>query len=139
MGAKKATIWDEGTKRFSVTNQDDLGKAVVNTLRKLPETVNKVLYVHTVVTTQQEILDGFTAQTGPWTKEPVLTKDMLAAGQKELEQGNFEGAYFMVKALAYGAVPGAKTDFEADGELANTLLEIKPGSVSETIQAVLQA
>lgn len=137
---KQATIWDEGTTRFSITNEVDLGKAVTSILHRPDETANKILYVQTVCTSQKEILEAFEAQTGvSWKKEQVKTDEMVATGKQKLAAGDFEGALLLVQAAGYGGVAGVKAEFETEGELANALLGIPTGSVEGTVKAVLQS
>lgn len=102
------------------------------------ETANQYLYVATVTATQKEILKSFEATTGQkWTVKDVKTNDQIATGRKMVSEGDFTGMFFLVRASAWGTVPGIRTNYPVDEKLANAVLEIPEGSLEDTIKAVL--
>jgi len=137
---KKATIWDGGNKTFSLTNQSDVGKAIVGTLTHFSETANKYLYVATVTTTQKDILASLESHSGQkWEVQDVSTDQQLAAGRELVSKGDFTGIFMLVQAAAWGSVPGIKSNFPVDEKLANATLGVPEGTVDETVKAMLKA
>ncbi|KAJ4993146.1 isoflavone reductase family protein [Stagonosporopsis vannaccii] len=136
---KKATIWDGGDKTFSLTNQSDVGKAVVGVLAHPSETANQYLYVATVTTTQKDILDLLESQSKiKWKVQNVTTEQQLTAGRELISKGDFTGMFMLVQAAAWGSVPGIRSAFPVDETLANATLGVPEGNMNETIKAVLK-
>ncbi|PTB65733.1 NAD(P)-binding protein [Trichoderma citrinoviride] len=134
---KTATIWDGGNKRFTLTNEKDLGKAVASVLQNAEETANKYLFVSSVETSQNEILAALEHATGAkWTVNNTTTKEQVDAAIQKLSAGDFSGAYALVRATSYSCTPGLKSNYATDEDLSNDLLGLKPTSVAETVKLV---
>ncbi|RYN60366.1 hypothetical protein AA0119_g13268 [Alternaria tenuissima] len=137
---KKATIWDGGNKTFSLTNQSDVGKAVVGALTHPSETANQYLYVATVTTTQKDILASLESHSGKrWEAQDVTTEQQLTAGRELVSKGDFTGMFMLVQAAAWGSVPDIRSAFPVDESLANAVLGVPEGTIDETVKAVLKA
>ncbi|KAM0513953.1 hypothetical protein ACHAPE_007308 [Trichoderma viride] len=134
---KAATIWDGGNKKFTLTNEKDLGAATAAVLKKPEETANKYLFISSVETTQNEILAALEETTGTkWTVNNTTTKEQVDAARQKLGAGDFNGALVLVRATSYGDIPGLKSNYAKDEVLANNLLGLKPASVTDTVKHV---
>ncbi|UKZ68384.1 uncharacterized protein TrAtP1_009423 [Trichoderma atroviride] len=137
IATKTATIWDDGNKTFTLTNEKELGAATAAVLKKPEETANKYLFISSVETTQNEILAALEETTGTkWTVNKTTTKEQVDAALEKLGAGDFLGSLALVRATVYGDIPGLKSNYAKDEVLANNLLGLKPASVAETVQHV---
>jgi len=138
--SNRATIWDDGETRFSCVNADALGKAVVSILEHPTETANNYVYVSSVVPTQNEILHALEKSTSTkWTVTHTTSKEQVDGGVEALKNGNFAGAFSLVKASSWGNLPGLNVHFETDEKerLLNDVLGVKTETVQETVERVL--
>ncbi|PON23685.1 hypothetical protein TGAM01_v207332 [Trichoderma gamsii] len=134
---KTATIWDGGNKKFTLTNEQDLGAATAAVLKKPEETANKYLFISSVETTQNEILAALEEITGAkWTVNNTTTKEQVDAANQKLGAGDFNGALALVRATSFGDIPGLKSNYTKDEVLANNLLGLKPATVTDTVKRV---
>ncbi|KAK1238027.1 hypothetical protein MKX08_002606 [Trichoderma sp. CBMAI-0020] len=137
IATKTATIWDDGNKKFTLTNEKELGAATAAVLKKPEETANKYLFISSVETTQNEILAALEETTGTkWTVNKTTTKEQVDAALQKLGAGDFLGALVLVRATVYSNIPGLKSNYAKDEVLANNLLGLKPEGVTETVQHV---
>ncbi|PYI07360.1 NAD(P)-binding protein [Aspergillus sclerotiicarbonarius CBS 121057] len=137
---RTALVWDGGVTRFTMMNEKQLGESVVSVLLRPEETKNRFVYVASVETTQKEILETFEDVTGAkWTVTDTTTDVQVAEGFEKLGAGNFEGAFALVRASAFGNTPGLKVNYVKDQELANELLGLQMDTVRETIERVVKA
>ncbi|KAK4949707.1 hypothetical protein LTR10_011548 [Elasticomyces elasticus] len=136
---KKAETWDDGNVAFSATIQEDFGKAIVGILTHPAETANQYLYVSSVTTTQRAILDVIRSQTGQeWTVQHFKTDEEIARGRALVAKGDFTGMFALVKASAWGTVPGIRTNYPVDEKLANGLIGLPAErSIDEVMRNVL--
>lgn len=127
-------------KSFSLTNQGDVGKAVIGILKNPTETANQYLYVATVTTTQNAILSSLGTHSGQkWTVQNVKTDEQIAAGRQMVSHGDFAGMFMLVQASGWGAVPEISSDYTVDERLANAALGVPEGTVDETVHNVLKS
>jgi hypothetical protein len=102
------------------------------------ETTNQYLYVSTITTNQNAILESLQRQTGEnWTVERVSTEEQVAKGRKQVSEGNFAGMLALVQASGWSNMPGIKANYAVDEKLSNALLGFSEGSLDETIKNVL--
>ncbi|KAL4790577.1 hypothetical protein BDV19DRAFT_393951 [Aspergillus venezuelensis] len=138
IASRTATIWDDGNKNFTLTNEKQLGDAVVSVLKNPEITANRYLYISSVETSQNEILAALEKATScKWTLHHTTTEQQVTEGSKKLQAGDFEGALQLVRAIPYGTTPGLDSNYAKDRMLANDLLGLKEESVQETIQRVV--
>jgi hypothetical protein len=122
-----------------LTNQGDVGKAIVGILKNPSETANQYLYVATVTTTQKAILSSLEIESGQkWTVQGVKTDEQIATGRQMVSQGDFTGMFMLVQASSWGSVPGISSNYTTDERLANSTLGVPEGSVDETVKDVLK-
>ncbi|GJP89897.1 nmrA-like family protein [Aspergillus niger] len=137
---KSAVIWDGGATSFTLTNEKQLGKAVLSVVLRPEETKNRFLYIASVETTQNEVLKTLEDITGSqWTVTETTTEEQVAEGREKLGAGDFSGAFALVRATAFGSSTGLKTNYVKDQKLANGLLGLETESVRETVERVVGA
>ncbi|PYH95499.1 NmrA-like family protein [Aspergillus ellipticus CBS 707.79] len=135
-----ATIWDGGVRPFTLTNENQLGNAVVAALLRPDETKDQVLHIASVETTQEEILSTLEDVTGVrWNVTATTTDFQVEDGGRKLGAGDFSGAFQLVRATAFGNIPDLKPNYVKDWGLANGTLELELESVRETVVRVAQA
>ncbi|CZS82143.1 unnamed protein product [Fusarium graminearum] len=132
---RTAKIWDDGNKKFTLTNEKQLAQAITSTLQHPEETRNRYLYVHSVVTTQNEILQSLEKTTGgKWNVEKTSTDAEIAEAQKRLGAGDFSGGFILVHATAYGNTDGLRADYSKEDNSGNDVLGLETASVDETVR-----
>ncbi|KAL4804585.1 hypothetical protein BDV18DRAFT_161680 [Aspergillus unguis] len=137
---KTATIWDGGDKKFTLTNKQQLGAAVVSVLQHPKDTANQYLYISSVETSQNEILAALEdATSSAWTVKATTTQHEVDEAQKKLQAGDFSGAFALVRATIFSNVAGLGANYARDRVHANGLLGLADESVKETIQRVVEA
>ncbi|RBR13348.1 uncharacterized protein FIESC28_08212 [Fusarium coffeatum] len=135
---RTAKIWDDGNKKFTLTNERQLGQAIVSTLEHPEETRNRYLYVYSVVTTQNEILHSLEKATGgKWTVEKTTTDAEIAEAGKRLSAGDFSGGFILVHAITYGNTEGLRANYAEEKNLGNDILGIELESVDGTVRRVV--
>ncbi|OJJ67900.1 hypothetical protein ASPBRDRAFT_47400 [Aspergillus brasiliensis CBS 101740] len=135
---KSAVIWDGGSASFTLTNEKQLGQAVLAVILRPEETKNRFLYIASVETTQNEVLKTLEDVTGSrWTVTETTTEEQVAEGFKKLSAGDFSGAFALVRATAFGSTPGLKKNYVKDQDLANEVLGLEMESVRETVERVV--
>ncbi|KAL4738363.1 hypothetical protein BDV11DRAFT_189780 [Aspergillus similis] len=138
IGSRIATIWDDGNKRFTFTNQAQLGRALVSVLRCPGATANRYLYISSVETSQNEILAALEKATeSSWAVQRTTTDAEVSDATAKLQKGDFSGAFTLVRATVYGDIPGLGSNYAKDRVLANGLLGLEEETVEETIQRVV--
>ncbi|KAF2665417.1 NmrA-like family protein [Microthyrium microscopicum] len=138
--SKRAVIWDDGETRFSSVSEDVLGKAIVASLEHPTETANKFIYISSLATTQNEILQALEKATfTKWTVKHTTTTEQLGAAQEALGKGDFSGAFTLVKAAFWSNLPGLHNHYEVDEKdgLFNEILNVKKDSLQEMVERVL--
>ncbi|GLB07064.1 hypothetical protein AtubIFM57258_002385 [Aspergillus tubingensis] len=135
---KSALIWDGGATSFTLTNEKQLGKAVLSVVLQPEETKNRFLYIASIETTHNEVLKTLEDVTGSrWTVTETTTDEQVAEGLKKLGAGDFSGAFALVRATAFGSTTGLKTNYVRDQNLANELLDLEMEGVKGIVERVL--
>jgi hypothetical protein len=123
-----------------MTNQKQLGDAVISVLKRPEATANQYLYVSSVETSQREVLAAFERATASsWTVVNTTTKAEVDEATKKLGQGDFSGALTLVRATAFSNLPGLGANYAKVRTLANDLLALKKETVQETIDRIVKA
>ncbi|CAM1501421.1 Fc.00g105830.m01.CDS01 [Cosmosporella sp. VM-42] len=130
--------WDGGNKRFTLINEKQLSQAVVSVLEHPKETSNQYIYVYSVETSQNEILESLEEVTGTkWSVNSTTTEEQVSGGMKKLNAGDFSGAFALVRATCYGNSPGVQANYTKLPNLANKVLGLKIDTVQNTVKRVL--
>ncbi|KAJ5530646.1 hypothetical protein N7527_004039 [Penicillium freii] len=133
-----ATIWDEGDKSFTFTNQKALGEAVASVLVHPDETRNQFLFTASVETTQKDILAALEEESGvKWTVNKTTTDIQVTEAVKKLAAGDFSGAFTLVRAAVYGNTPGLHSNYAKEEKLGNDVLGLQFETVSDGVKRVL--
>ena len=133
-----ATIWDEGNKSFTLTNQKALGEAVASALVHPDETKNQFLFIASVETTQKDILAALEEESGvKWTVNETTTDIQVTEAVKKLAAGDFSGAFSLVRATVYGNTPGLHSNYAKEEKLGNDVLGLHLETVSNVVKRVL--
>lgn len=121
-----------------MTDDDQLGSAVLAVLDRPEQTVNKNIYVASFETSQKEILAALEEATGDkWTVTDTTTTREVAEASEKLGKGDFSGAFTLVRATSFANIPGLRANYGRDEDLSNELLGLKFGSVKETVSRVV--
>ncbi|KFY18450.1 hypothetical protein V493_08614 [Pseudogymnoascus sp. VKM F-4281 (FW-2241)] len=135
---RTATIWDGGDKRFTLTNEKQLGQAIASVLQHLEETKNQYLYIASVETTQNEILAALEEASGEkWTVTKTTTDAQVAEAVKKLTAGDFSGAFALVRSTSFGNTQGLHANYVADETLANGMLGLGLEDVKDVVKRVV--
>lgn len=135
-----ASIWDGGNSVFTVTNVDQLKRAIIATLERPAETANKNLYIASVETSQNELLAALEKATASkWAVTQTTTDEQVSEGVARLGKGDMTGAFVLVKATSLGNTPNLRANYIREEQLANDLLGLKLESVEETVKRVVGA
>ncbi|KAE8146880.1 hypothetical protein BDV25DRAFT_43994 [Aspergillus avenaceus] len=134
---RTATIWDDGNRSFTATNEKQLGRAVASVLQHPIETSNKFLYVASVETTQNDLLSALEREMGAWTVNKTTTEEQVSEGIRKLGAGDFSGAFALVRATTFGSTPGLRPNFVKDLGLANDVLGLELETVEGTVKRVV--
>ncbi|KAF7546251.1 hypothetical protein G7Z17_g8571 [Cylindrodendrum hubeiense] len=134
-----ATIWDDGNKRFTLTNKKQLVDAVVSALEHHQETRNRYIYVYSVETSQNEILASLEKKTGvKWAVTNTTTEEQIAEAGKLLSGGDFNGAFILVRATVYGNTARSRADYTKEKDVANGILGLETETVQATVDRVIK-
>ncbi|AEO70603.1 uncharacterized protein THITE_45193, partial [Thermothielavioides terrestris NRRL 8126] len=132
---KAVSLYDGGDRPFSTTTLPTIGRAVREVLMRPAETENRVVKVHSVVTTQSKLLEMAQKAVGPdgWTVKKLSIEAMLESSWADIKQGkhNLQTMLGFIVAASWGEGFGghfSQTD--------NELLGIKPMS-DEELQGVV--
>ncbi|KAF4771882.1 hypothetical protein N7455_008016 [Penicillium solitum] len=133
-----ATIWDEGNKSFTLTNQKALGEALSSALVHPDDTRNQFLFIASVETTQKDILAALEEESGvKWTVNETTTDIQVTEAVKKLAAGDFSGAFSLVRATVYGNTPGLHSNYAKEEKLGNDVLGLQFETVSDVVKRVL--
>ncbi|PLB45043.1 NmrA-like family protein [Aspergillus steynii IBT 23096] len=136
---RKATIWDGGNKKFTLTNEKQLAQAVVSTLQRPEATKNQYLVIASVETSHKEILAALEEATAAkWEVTMTTTEEQVNDGLQKVGAGDFSGAFALVRAICFGSIPGLNANYVKDEKLGNYVLGLDLESVEETVKRVMK-
>ncbi|KAK9235016.1 hypothetical protein V1525DRAFT_411243 [Lipomyces kononenkoae] len=140
IATRTATIWDGGNNVFTLTNADQLRRAVIAVLERPAQTANRNLYIASVETSQKELLAALEeATSSKWTVTDTTTDKQVSEGLEKLGKGDMTGALILVRATSLGNTPNLRANYVRDEQLANDILGLKLESVEETVKRVVGA
>tara|TARA_R110002003_G_scaffold46_10_gene3799 strand:- start:2778 stop:3689 length:912 start_codon:yes stop_codon:yes gene_type:complete len=130
---RKAYILDGGKIKFSGSNLDFIGKAVIKILEKAKETANNLLYVHSNYVTQLELLDMLEKVTGDkFERVEQSSEEELNVARPKMLSGDGEATEEVV--AVWGVVA---SDWKEKEGFANTLLGLQEDDLEETVRKVV--
>jgi len=141
--AHTATIWDDGTARFSATTRATIGKSVAAVLSNPGDTANRNVYISSFETTMNEILDAEKKATGvsDWKVEHVDADEQIAKSTRQVETATEMFPRMMALgqlALASNLKEEYGANYKALGLLENEKLGIKQEDVEVVVAQVLK-
>ena len=124
--AHKATLYDNGTAKFSTTTLPRIGEAIAALLTHPDKYVNEFLFVNSFTTSQAEILAALKKASGAeWEVEHKDAGARIADGKEKLANGDPHGALDLIFGATfhggYGGDYSAKVNSQALGLEAQDL------------------
>lgn len=102
LAQKKATIYDNGTAPFDVTNVSTIGLATARLLENAPKYANQVAYINSFAVTLNDVLAALEKATDTkWTVENDSTENLVKKGQAAIAEGDFYGTYDLIFAAFF--------------------------------------
>ncbi|KAF2256210.1 NAD(P)-binding protein [Trematosphaeria pertusa] len=130
VAGRKAYILDGGDIKFSASNLSFIANAVVRVLEKPDETQNRILYVHGLYVTQNEVLAALEKATGnTWEKIPQSSEEELAKERPKMAAGDKEAVEEIV--AVWGIVA---SDWKQRKGFANEMLGLREDDLEETVR-----
>lgn len=128
--AKKASIYGDGNNVVPWSSLEDVGTATANVLIHPEETLNRVVYIHSVYLSQNEILAATkeVLGAGKWQVEYLDMELLLARAMNDLKTGNISTATFEVQIQYCLADEGLAHPWARDD---NALLGLKEWDLEE--------
>jgi uncharacterized protein YbjT (DUF2867 family) len=131
---RKAYILDGGDIKFSNSTLPFIANAVVRILQKPEETANRVLYIHSLRVTQNELLAVLEKVTGErFEKIEQKSDEELAKSRPKMLDGDKDAGEEVV--AVWGIVA---TDWEGREGLANDLLGLKEDDLEDEVRNALK-
>ncbi|KAL9608216.1 MAG: hypothetical protein Q9167_006938 [Letrouitia subvulpina] len=133
---QSAKIYDDGNARFSTSVLSTIGKAVDGVLSHPAETANKMIFVQSFTTTQNEVLAALEKATGKkWAVTNLSAEKTRLEGLEKLGKGDFSGIADTIIGAVFSG--NKSSDFESQKKLSNDLLGLKKESLDEAINQVV--
>ncbi|KAF1976721.1 isoflavone reductase family protein [Bimuria novae-zelandiae CBS 107.79] len=135
---RKATIWDSGRARFSVTTSGNTGFAVARALLHPELSENKQIFLSDFVTTPREILESLERQTGEkWAVEEKQSAPRIRELKAQFDAGDFN-ATFGLLALSFVGDVEVGYDFEKEGKVWNGELGLPVQRLDEVVKGAIE-
>lgn len=136
IAARKATVFDGGDIKFSASTLGFIGRATAEILtHRENETRNKMLYIQSFATTQNEVLgllEKYTEQK--WTVEQVDSEKYIDTQKKKLNENS--GDHDIIESLV--SVEGiVNANWTAKENFANGLLGLQQEDLEGVIRGVV--
>lgn len=120
--AKKATLFDQGTRKFHTTTYGSIANAIVGILCSPAQYANKTVYIHDFYTTQQEILSIVESEVNPdGSKFETTSINLEEVGKKCIEgldrgEYNMQNLFGVIKLSVWGPEGAADWDENDDSQ-----------------------
>lgn len=89
----QATLFNGGDVPFSATNLDDVAKAVLGIIKNQEATANRLIYIHSAVTTQNQLIRFVNDIDGKkWSSNTRDTRDIMQDSLQKLSEGKDQAA-----------------------------------------------
>lgn len=134
---QKATLYNNGSVRFSTTTLSTIGLAVKNALLMPEQTVNNYLYIDSFTVSQKQILAAFEKATGKkWEVSFADAEVDKKQGLEKMANGDFSGAAHLIRYINLSEGYGG--DFMLYKEGANELLGLPTKSLNEVVEGIVR-
>ena len=133
-----ATLYNDGNAKFSVTLLDDIAQAVVGVIDNLERTQNRVMYVHSAVTTQNKLIGYAVEKDGvQWTTSSKDTQQLYRECLPVVERGTGKDLESSILGLSVVGTMDPEFGGDLSDRLDNDLLGVKTLD-EEGVRAVVQ-
>ncbi|CAN9177362.1 unnamed protein product [Alternaria sp. RS040] len=130
---KVATLYEDGTAKFSSTNLHTIGLAVVKVLENAEATKNQYVFVSGFQTSQKEILEVAEKVTGgKWIVRNASVDDAIKKGNEKILRGDFSGIEDVILGATFG--PKQLGDLSLAG-LWNERLDLVETDIETSVSA----
>ncbi|MCJ1290457.1 hypothetical protein MMC34_001995 [Xylographa carneopallida] len=133
---RKVRIFDGGDIKWSTTTLDTIGTAVVRILQKEEETKNRILYIQSFCTTQNEVLRLSENITGQRWHIDHITSDKYIDEVKKEHAGNPDNAEATENLVSALGIVDA--NWEGKDDFANSLLRLKGENLEQVIRKAIK-
>ena len=134
--ARLARIYGSGDEQWTGTTLSTIGLAVSRTLQRPEETRNKFIYIYSISTSQNQVLEALRTVTGvPWEVDRVSMEASIQDGRRKLEAGDRAGVVPLI--LSYFFREGMGANYAKDVEAANRLLELPEENLIDLVREIV--
>jgi len=131
---RKAYLLDGGNIKFSASTLPFIGSAVVKILEKPQETENKLMYIHSLHVTQEEVLAALEKATGDrFERIEENSEEELKKCRPKMLDGDHDAREEVV--AIWGVVAA---DWKKREAFANELLGLEEEDLDEVVQRVVK-
>lgn len=135
---RKATVWDTGRSRFSVTTSENTGLGVARALLNPDATANKQVFLSDFVTDVREIIGSLERQTGEkWAVEEKESGPAMRELRNRFDKGEFE-ATFGLLAISFVGDVEVGYDFEKEQKVWNGELGLPEQSLDGVVRSAIE-
>ncbi|KAH0359716.1 NAD(P)-binding protein, partial [Aureobasidium melanogenum] len=135
----KATIYDQGTEKFTGTTLSGIGQAVVGCLLQPSSTANRFLAVQSICTCQNELLAAFEKATEEtWEVTRETSKALIESGKADFKSGVGMWRLKLAVATLYDVGKGRGRVAESREESDAEVLGVKEETADEIVAKLLQ-
>jgi uncharacterized protein YbjT (DUF2867 family) len=136
---RRATIWDSGSARFSVTTAENTGLAVARVLQRPELTANKQVFLSDFVTSPREIVERLESLSGEaFAVEEKSSEPAIREARERFEKGEFEATYPLL-ALSFVGDVDVGYDFEKEQKVWNEVLGLPARTLDEVVEGAIEA
>ena len=130
---KVATLYEDGTAKFSSTNLHTIGLAVVKALENAEGTKNQYVFVSGFQTSQKEILEVAEKVTGSkWIVRNASVDHAIKKGNEKILRGDYSGIEDLILGATFG--PKQLGDLSLAG-LWNEKLDLVETDIETSVSA----
>ncbi|KAI9805594.1 MAG: hypothetical protein M1825_000845 [Sarcosagium campestre] len=134
-----ATIWDDGSVRFSVSTLAQIGRAVVGILKHPAETKNKYIYFNSFTTSQSQILAALEKASGKkYTVNHTTFAKELENARAALAKGDIQTGIFGTIASNVFSTEPTGNDFTVGDRVSNKILGLSDENFEEVVKGVVE-
>ncbi|KAF2737395.1 NAD(P)-binding protein [Polyplosphaeria fusca] len=135
---RKATVWDSGDSKFTMTTARNTGLAVVRALLKPGETANKQVFLNDFLTSSNEIIASLEKQTGEkWNVERKESKPVMEESRRQFDAGDFNAVYPLI-ALSFVGDIEVGHNFPKEQKIWNEQLGLPAESFDGVIKEAIE-
>jgi nucleoside-diphosphate-sugar epimerase len=134
-----ATLYDGGDVPFSATTLADIAKAVIGVIEKLDETENRLIYIHSALVTQNQLVGYIKDKDGKeWTVVRKETETVKQESFRELEKDDGVSVESAMLGFSITGMFDAEYGCDFSGRLDNDVMGLKRMDEAEVRKMVEQ-